>query len=230
MNKPGGARHIDAAMDRMDPGRAGIRNDDAGGAEDRQAADDAEPSVERLGGECFAARYGDFDLGIGGAAVSGGDFSDSVAHHAPRHRIDRRLARRNRKSRPCYGADAFAGAKRHAVARPAEPHRRDDERAVRHVGIVAGVLDHACARRIPSPVCHRQRKAWPLAARQCHLDRIGKFAGDERGKRRLRRGGGAGAGGPSPAQWPFLALHMSSFNHASFNPARCNRHPWSSPA
>ena len=50
--------------------------------------------------ECFAARNGDLDLGVGGAAASGGDFGDSVADHAPRHRIDRRLARRNRKARP----------------------------------------------------------------------------------------------------------------------------------
>ena len=62
----GGARDIDAAMDRMDPGRAGIRHDDPGGAEDRQAADNAEPAVERLGGERCAAGNGDLDLGVGG--------------------------------------------------------------------------------------------------------------------------------------------------------------------
>ena len=44
VREAGRARHVDAAMDRVDPGRAGIRHDDAGGAEDRQAADDAEPA------------------------------------------------------------------------------------------------------------------------------------------------------------------------------------------
>ena len=48
VRKSGGARHVDALMDRGDPGRARIRHHDAGGAEDRQAADDAEPRVERL--------------------------------------------------------------------------------------------------------------------------------------------------------------------------------------
>ena len=157
--------------------------------------------------------------------MRGGDFGDGVADHAPRHRIDRGLAGRNRKSRPRHRADALAGAKRYAGARRAKPHRRDDERAVRHVRIVAGVLDHAGGRRPAVPARHRQREAWPLAARQCHLDRIGKFAGDQRGKRRLRRRGGAGAGGPSPAQWPFLPLHA-----ASFSPARRNRHHGSTPA
>ena len=45
-----------------------------------------------------------------------------------------------------------------------------------------------------------------------HFDRIGKFAGDQRRERRLRRRRGAGAGGPSATQWPFLPLHESSFN------------------
>src|SRR5579885_992074 len=36
-----GARDVDAPMDRMDPGRAGIRDHHARGAQDREAADDA---------------------------------------------------------------------------------------------------------------------------------------------------------------------------------------------
>ena len=60
------------------------------------------------------------------------------------------------------------------------------------------------------PACQRQRKARPLAARQRHFDRIGKFAGDKRGKCRLRRRRGAGAGGPASAQWAFLPLHAAS--------------------
>ena len=54
------ARDVDAAMDRMDPGRAGIGHDDAGRAEDRQAADDAEPAVGGALGDLLAA--GDRDL------------------------------------------------------------------------------------------------------------------------------------------------------------------------
>ena len=83
----------------MDPGRARIGHDDAGGAEDRQAADDAEPAVERLRRERFAAGNGDLDLGVGGAAGRGGDFGDGVADHAARHRIDGGLARRQRAGR-----------------------------------------------------------------------------------------------------------------------------------
>ena len=66
MGEAGGAGHVDAAMDGVDPGRAGIGHDDAGGAEDRQAADDAEARVEGLGGKRFAARDGDLDLDVAG--------------------------------------------------------------------------------------------------------------------------------------------------------------------
>ena len=79
MGEAGGARDIDAGMDRMNPGRARIGHDDAGGAEDRQAADDAEPAVERFRRQRFAAGNGNLDLDIGGAAGRGGDFGDGVA-------------------------------------------------------------------------------------------------------------------------------------------------------
>ena len=71
-----GAGDVDAAMDRVDPGRAGIGHDDAGGAEDRQSADDAEPPVQGLGGERLAAGNGDLDLDVAGVAVRGGDLGD----------------------------------------------------------------------------------------------------------------------------------------------------------
>ena len=45
----GGPRHVDAGADRMDPGAAGIGDHDAGGAEDRKPADDAEALLSRPG-------------------------------------------------------------------------------------------------------------------------------------------------------------------------------------
>src|SRR4051812_36214688 len=45
MLEAGGARHVDAAVNGVDPGGAGIGNDDSRRAEDRQPADDAEPRV-----------------------------------------------------------------------------------------------------------------------------------------------------------------------------------------
>ena len=47
MGEACGAGDIDAAMDRVDPGRAGIGNDDPCRAEDREPADDAEAAVQK---------------------------------------------------------------------------------------------------------------------------------------------------------------------------------------
>src|SRR5215469_8065171 len=92
--KAGGARDIDARIDRVDPGRARIWHDNTGRAENRQAADDAEPCIDRLGRERRAAGYGNLDLGIGSASIRCRDLFDRLADHAARHRIDRRLTRR----------------------------------------------------------------------------------------------------------------------------------------
>ena len=43
----------------------------------------------------------------------------AAAHHLPRHRIDRRLARRHRQPGPRHGADARPGRNVHAAARRA---------------------------------------------------------------------------------------------------------------
>ena len=65
MLEPGGARDVDAAVDRMNPCRAGEGHDDAGRAEDGKPADDAEARVPGFCGERLAAGNGDFDLGVG---------------------------------------------------------------------------------------------------------------------------------------------------------------------
>ena len=61
--------HIDAAVDAVDPGGAGIRHDNACRAEDRQATDNAEAAVERAQSQRLAIRDGDFHHHIAGAAL-----------------------------------------------------------------------------------------------------------------------------------------------------------------
>ena len=177
MVEPGGARDIDAAIDRMDPGRAGIRHDDAGGAEDRQAADDAEPAVERAFREPRTVRYADLDLDVAGLP------QPRVATSAIAAAIMRRgtglmagspggTARPGRVTVPTPSP-----ARKHdAAAGRAGAHRRQHERAMGHVGIVARILDDA--RRRGAVVARREgeRKGGALAARQRDLDRVRKFA------------------------------------------------------
>ena len=150
------------------------------------------------------------------------DFGDGVADHAPRHRIDRRLAGRQRQAGPRDRADALAGAKRHAGAGRAGAHRGQDQRAMGHIGIVARVLDDA--RRSPSlrPFASAQARSRALAARQRELDRIGKVAGHAAPRRplwpprwRRRRWSSRAAAG----------VPRCSMLRLSFSPGRCaDRH------
>src|SRR5258708_22517050 len=180
------ARHIDAALDRMNPGRARIRHHDAGGAQDRQAAHNAEAGIERPGGEPLAVRDPDFDFDIapppfpGTAGVppalfflaerrSGrdargpsGNFRDGVANHPAGHWIDGRLAWWNRKARPGDNADAGAGAECDAAAGRGSADRREHERTVRDVTVVAGVLDDARSGGARILACHRQPEHPPF--------------------------------------------------------------------
>ena len=92
MGEACGAGDIDAAMDRVDPGRAGIGNDDPCRAEDREPADDAEAAVQSLGGKRLSAGNGDLDLDIALVAIGLRDLFDRRAHHLPRHGVDGRLS------------------------------------------------------------------------------------------------------------------------------------------
>ena len=134
----------------------------------------------------------------------------AVRDHLARHRIDGGLARRDRQPRPRHGADAFAGAEDDAAARHAPTHGREDQGAVGHVGIVAGILDDARGCGVRAHAGDRQREARTLAAGQRHLDRIGECAGQQRRIGRLGGRRGAGAGGPAAAERRRLLGHPAS--------------------
>ena len=139
------ARDVDAAVDRMDPGRARIGHDDAGRAEDREAADDAEAPVGGALGDLLAAGDRDLDNRVDADAEPRRDLLEIGVDHRARRRIDRRLADGERQAGPRHRADAFAGLEAQARARRREAHGRHDQRAMGDVRIVARVLDDAGA-------------------------------------------------------------------------------------
>ena len=203
---PGGAGDIDAAVDRMDPRGAGIGHDDPGGAEYRQPADNAEPRVHRPQGEAFAAGDRDRHGDIGShpsrkhRAIRLGNVGERAPDHRPRRRVDRRLADAERQAGPGHRADPRAGAKPHARSRLTPGQLGDDQRAMRHIRIVPGILDDAGAGEPVAQFGERQGKARRLAARQADRHRIGKPSGQQRGKGGARRRRGAGPGSPAAPQ------------------------------
>ena len=144
-----GARDIHATVDRVDPGRARIGNDDAGRAQDRQAADDAEPPVRGALGDPLAAGHRDFD---------NRRRRRRRVLAATSSRLARIIARGagliagspgcNGRPGRVYRANPFAGLESKARASRREAHSRYDQRPMRDVRIVACVLDDAGAGEI----------------------------------------------------------------------------------
>ncbi len=79
-------RDVDALMNRRDIGRARERPHDAGGAENRQAAENAEARVHRFQCECFAAFDADRHFEAAGVSMFRGEFGQMLGHHLARHR------------------------------------------------------------------------------------------------------------------------------------------------
>jgi hypothetical protein len=93
-----------------------------------------------------------------------------------------------RKRSVRYRAVSSSGS----AAGRARAHRGEHEGAVGDIRVIARVLDDARRRGIRPETGDRQREGRLLAARQRHLDRIGKFA------RQQRRIGGLGGRGGAP--------------------------------
>ncbi|MNP16678.1 hypothetical protein D3C76_1090850 [compost metagenome] len=87
-----GFRHVDALVDRGDVGRAGKRPDDAAGAEDRQAAENAQARVHGFQRQGLAVLDVHRDLETAAVAEFRGEQRQVITDHPARYRIDRRLA------------------------------------------------------------------------------------------------------------------------------------------
>src|SRR5262249_41082228 len=124
-------------------------------------------------------------------------------------RVDRRLTNRERQARPGYRADTLAGGKANARSWIRPRYVGDDKRAMRNVGVVAGVLDDAGATTAFAQFGEPQREGRRCTARQADRDRVGESAGQQRGKGRARGSSRTGAGRPAAAQRSdLLPCHM----------------------
>ena len=163
---------------------------DPRGAEDRDAADDAEPRVPGVLRHLLAAGDGDGDRRHrrprhAPRAIS----SHGLGHHPPRHRIDRRLADRDRQARLGHRADAAAGAE---AARRCPPAAWRSSARISAPWVTSGSSPASLmmpALATPSPSASRARaKLGVSPLGRVIVDRIGKLAGQQR-----RVGGGRGA-------------------------------------
>ena len=192
-----GRQHGDRLLHAGPPGRGGERPDDAGGAEDRDPAEDAEPGVGGLAGHAFAVGDGDDHGDALCAEVDG--LADGLGDHRAGNRVDGRAAEFEPEAR--LGDHAHADAAVQFDARLLAPaHRGGQPRAVGHVRVVARVLDHHRLGLVFAERAFVYGEADPLAIGQRDLHGVLDLAGVQRGSGRLGRGGRAGPGGPAGAQ------------------------------
>ncbi|MPM74038.1 hypothetical protein SDC9_121023 [bioreactor metagenome] len=154
----------------------------ARGAEDRDAADDAEPRVEGALRDLPPQRRGNGDLRAARA--------DHLAHraldHRARHWVDRRFADGDLEPRQRHRADALPREEEYSPRLRQEFHGGLYQYSVGRIGVVARVLDHAAATVAVSD--DRQGKFPLLRRRDLHAFGAGQpERAHRRGLRRRRR-------------------------------------------
>jgi hypothetical protein len=136
--------HVDRLLDARPPGGGREWVDNAGRAEDRDAAQDAEARVQCPLGKFVAPRHRDIDHRAAGRLQPCQFALHSADNHAPRDGIDGGTADLEAEPRKRDDADARSATQGHAGLL-APPYGRDDLSAVRYVGVVASVLDDTAA-------------------------------------------------------------------------------------
>ena len=200
MGDAGGPRHIDAAMDRRDPSCAGKRDHNAGRSQNGKAADNAEPTIQRAKCQLLSAGDSDFNDHIARAAGLEGGLFNCDPHHIARHGIDRGLARRHHQTRTGYRSNALARFELNTGTNRPEPNGRDNPRTMRHIRIIARILDHGRAGEAVAEFSCGNSKSRTRTVGQQNIDRIRKFAGHQRRIGRARCSGRAGTSGPAALQ------------------------------
>ena len=217
MGQMSGAGDINPAMDRMDPGRTGIGNDDAGRTKNGKPADDAKPFVPGLFGKGYAIFHRDCHLDILSAPVRPTGFGNILDNHPAWRRIDGWFADIKWKTGARHCAYAITRPENCATARRRESHNNLDQRTMGDIGVIAGILDDRRPRVVVLKYRCREGEARALTFGENNLDRVWKPPRHQRtigGPCRRRR---AGAGGPTifkPAV--ILRRNIKRFGHGRF--------------
>ena len=177
----------------------------AGGAQNRDAAQNPQPRVQGVAGQFLAPGHEDFHPQAQGPAGKNllPDQFEAAADHAPGHRVDGRLA--HRQGQPGFGHPADPGTAVEfdlclgpAIVQPPDPGA--DLGLIGDVRVVAGVLDHRGLAPRPAASMIVQRDGQTAAAGQGNLHLLGARQIQQLPQGPLGRGRGRGAGGEALAQ------------------------------
>ena len=200
---PQRGRDLHALHDAGAPGGGGKGLDDAGCAQDADAAQNAQPRVGGLARHFFAIGHADGHFQPMLGQQGGGRFAQVVGNVGARHGVDGRAA--HFQPQPGHGDGAHARARTvsdGAGLAGKHAHVGGDEGAVGAVGVVACELDDGGMRRlrrcIAAPVAHGKAHAAAVWQQALHFG--GHLAGGQPQCGGACGGGGARARGKSGAR------------------------------
>ncbi|MNF54549.1 hypothetical protein D3C84_359810 [compost metagenome] len=141
-----------------------------------------------------------------------------IANHFAWHRVDRRLADTQHQTRPGNRADTAPGDEANARF-GVQANFAEEQCAMSHVRIVAGVLDGSRLRAVFGQAAEFQAHLHLFALGQNDLDRIGRQTAEQQTCGGEAGGGGAAAGGQATAQGRRLFGGFITHRKASSRPA-----------
>ena len=197
------ACHVDAAMDGMDPGGAGIGDDNSGGAKDGEPAHDAKTAVQRARGQSLAVGYGNFDRDVTGGGVLCGEGSDGGGDHLAWDWVDGGLAGRDGEARAGNRADAGAGTENYAGAGWRQSDGDADKCAMGNIRVVSRILHHRNGGGGAGLRPFGEGEGSGFSAGESDFHRVREMAGEDRGVGSFGRRRRASAGRPAAAQRGF---------------------------
>ena len=183
----------------------------AGGSQNRNAADDADFRIKRTGCNRFPSRNGDRDSNSAGVGRLPADRLNRLGDHLPRNAVDRRRSDRLIQSGFCHPSHAGSSFDRNTGFFYA--CSRYDFHAVRDISIVSGVFDNCapCRLSVPPRAGDRNLHRNPFCCDQRNRFR-GRSGKQQRGSCGCRQCG-AGAGRITTSQLFLTASDIVGKSH-----------------
>ncbi|MNG99411.1 hypothetical protein D3C79_585790 [compost metagenome] len=202
-----GFRHVDTLVDRGDIGRAGERPNDAAGAKNRQATQNAQARVHGFQRQAFAVLhiYRDFKTAV--VRTRFGKLLQVFGHHPPWHRVDCRFAHRQDQTGTGHGTHACAGDKAHAGF-SLQAHATVEQGTMGDIRVVTGILEGAGFGTVRMQATELQAHLHLLALGQGDLHGVALGTGQQQACCGKTGGSGAAAGGQAAAQGRGLFLGL----------------------
>ena len=199
-------RHINSAVDRVNPCGTGEGNHNPCRSKDRDPIPNAQPRIPGFQGKFFSSGNRYRDPNICSSFVGFSKLFQMLTDHFSGNRIDCRFS--NIKGKAGFGdrTDAFSGSEANTTSWSSEFNPRFNHRLMRHIRVISCIFDHGCNREVLTKFLTSKVERGRLTLGKGDLHRVGKSALQQRREGGFRSRSGAGSSGPAASQFLRLLL------------------------